>query len=379
MERKNFGVGILGTGWMGSVHSKGFMAARCMFWQKSRWDVKLVGVCGSSPQKGQAFAERFMVENYHSSLDELLADKSVMVFDNVTPDHLHVEPTLAAIRAGKHVICEKPIALKSTDAKKMWEEAQRAGVKHLCCFSYRFLPAVRLAHDLIKDGALGRLYHFAGTYYQDQGSFEETPAEKVWYVSGSGVDQGIGTHLIDMSRFLMGDDITAVSGMRHTYVTKRNSAKGVVDVDATEGFFTMLEYGKGGTGVMQCLGVANGKQSEFSVEIFGSGGSLRWNMADPNILWLYQSDTLTAKARGWIKINCTEPDHPFMDIWWPKGHVLGWEDGHVNMLAHFLDCLAEDGNVAPFGATFKEGYEVASIIEAINQSAVEGRKLKVSY
>jgi len=167
--------------------------------------------------------------------------------------------------------------------------------------------------------------------------------------------------------------------MRRTYIKKRDSAKGVVDVDATEGFFTMLEYGKGTTGIMQCLGVANGKQSEFSVEIFGSKGSLKWDMADPNILWLYQSDTLTAKARGWVKINCTEPDHPFMDTWWPKGHVLGWEHGHVNMLAHFLDCLAEDRDIAPYGATFKEGYEVSSIVETINQSAAEGVKLQVSY
>ncbi|MCL2684612.1 MAG: Gfo/Idh/MocA family oxidoreductase [Synergistaceae bacterium] len=379
MERKKYGVGLLGTGWMGRVHSKGFMDARCMYWPKSRWDVELAGVCGTSPQKGQAFAERFMFRNYHASLDELLADKSVTVFDNVTPDHSHVEPTLAAIRAGKHVICEKPIALRVPEARRMWEDAERAGVKHLCCFSYRFLPAVRLAYDLIRDGKLGRLYHFAGTFYQDQGSFEETPVEKIWYVYGSGVDQGIGTHLIDMSRFLLGEDVTAVSGMKRTYITRRNSAKGVVDVDATEGFFAMLEYGGGVTGVMQCLGVANGKQSEFSVEIFGSGGGLRWDMADPNILWLYQSDTPSAKARGWMRINCTEPEHPFMDTWWPRGHVVGWENGHVNMLAHFLDCLAEDRDVAPLGATFKEGYEIASIIETIHRSAAEGRKLPVSY
>jgi predicted dehydrogenase len=290
-----------------------------------------------------------------------------------------VEPTISAIRAGKHVICEKPIAVSARDAKKMWNEAERAGVKHLCCFSYRFMPAVRLAHNLIGKGALGRLYHFSGTYYQDQGSFEDTPAERVWYVSGSGVDQGIGTHLIDMSRFLMDDDVASVFGMRHTYVRRRNSARGVIDVDATEGFFTMLEYRKGITGVMQCLGVANGKQSEFSVEIFGSKGSLKWDMADPNILWLYQPDTLTENARGWVKINCTEADHPFMDVWWPKGHVLGWEHGNVNMLAHFLDCLAEDRDISPLGATFKEGYEVASIIETINQSAAEGKKLAVIY
>jgi predicted dehydrogenase len=202
--------------------------------------------------------------------------------------------------------------------------------------------------------------------------------EDVWYVSGSGVDQGITTHLVDMSRFLLGD-IATVSGMSRTYNKKRNSRKGLVDVDSTEGFFTMLEFENGCTGMMQTLGVAFGKQSEFSIEIFGSKGSLRWDMADPNMLYVYQQRTSAEKVRGWVKVSCTEPDHPFMDIWWPRGHMLGWEHGHVNMLAHFLDCLAEGGDVSPLGATFKEGYEVASIIETIHRSAKEGRKLPISF
>jgi len=350
-----------------------------MFQPKNDWDVEMVGVCGSSAEKGRNFAERFDFRTSYGSLDEMLADKDVTIFDNVTPDPLHVEPTIAAAKAGKHLVCEKPLAVGAEDARRMWKEAELAGVKHICCFSYRFMPAVRFAYNLLREGALGRIYHFAGTYYQDQGSFPETPAESVWYVSGSGVDQGIGTHLIDMSRFLLDSDVATVSGMTHTYVTRRGSAKGVVSVNATEGFFTMLEYESGCTGMMQCLGVANGKQSEFQVEIFGSKGSLRWDMANPNILWVYQPNTLTEKVRGWVKINCTEPDHPFMDIWWPKGHLLGWEHGHINMLAHFMDCVAGDSGVSPLGATFKDGYEVAAIVETINRSAVEGRKLPVSY
>jgi predicted dehydrogenase len=379
MERKKFGLGLLGTGWMGRVHSNAYKTASYMFEPKRRWEAELAGVCGSSAEKGRNFAERFDYKTFYDNLDEMLADKNVTVFENVTPDPLHVEPTIAAARAGKHLVCEKPLAVGAPDAKRVWDAAELAGVKHLCCFSYRFMPAVRFAYELIRDGALGRIYHFSGTYYQDQGSFEDTPAEKVWYVSGSGVDQGIGTHLIDMSRFLLGSDIATVSGLTHTYVTRRGSAKGMVDVNANEGFFTMLEYESGCTGMMQCLGVANGKQSEFRVEIFGSGGSLRWDMADPNILWLYQPKTLTERARGWLKINVTESDHPFMDIWWPKGHMLGWEHGHINMIAHFLDCLAEERDVAPLGATFRDGYEVAVIVDTINRSAAEGKKLAVSY
>jgi predicted dehydrogenase len=378
MERKKFGVGQLGCGWMGRVHSNGYRTARYIFWPKSKWDVELTATCGIDLAEAEAFAERFGYKRACATYEDMLKDPEVTVFDNAAPDPIHVAPTIAAARAGKHIVCEKPLAVSASDAKAMYDAAETAGVRHLCCFSYRFMPAVRLAYQLIQNGELGKIYHFAGTYYQDQGSFEETPVEQVWYVAGSGVEQGITTHLVDMSRFLLGD-IASVQGMSKTYNTRRNSAKGMVDVNATEGFFTMLEYERGCTGIMQSLGVANGKQSEFSFEIFGSKGSLRWDMADPNILYVYLTHSAMPGVRGWTKINATEPDHPFMDVWWPKGHVLGWEHGNVNMLAHFLDCVAENKDISPLGATFKEGWEVASIIETIHSSAREGKKLPVSF
>jgi len=376
MDRKQFGVGILGAGWMAKVHTNGYRTAQYMFHPNSKWNVDIRGVCGVDEAESKAFAERFGIQNAYADYTSMLQNPEITVFNNCAPDHVHVEPTLAAIKAGKHVVCEKPLALNAKDAKAMWEAAEAAGVKHLCCFSYRFMPAVRLAYEMIQQGALGKIYHFAGTYYQDQGSFEDTLAEDIWFVSGSGVDQGIATHLIDMSRFLVGE-IATVSGMKKTYNTTRNSKNGPIAVDATEGFFTMLEFENGATGMMQNLGVANGKQSEFSIEIFGSKGSLRWDMADPNILHVYQPETLTPRVRGWVKVNCTEADHPFMDIWWPKGHVLGWEHGNINMLAHFLDAVAEDKPIGPLGATFREGYEVEAILETIHQSDREGRRLPI--
>jgi len=376
MDRTQFGVGILGAGWMARVHTNGYRTAQYMFHPKSKWNVAVKAVCGVSEAESKGFAERFGIDNAYADYDAMLQSSDINVFNNCAPDPIHVKPTLAAIKAEKHVVCEKPLALNAKDAKEMWEAAEAANVKHLCCFSYRFMPAIRLAYEMIRQGALGTLYHFSGNYYQDQGSFEDTPAEDIWFVSGSGVDQGIATHLIDMSRFLVGD-IATVSGMKKTYNTKRNSKKGIIDVDAVEGFFTMLEFANGATGMMQNLGVANGKQSEFSIEIFGSKGSLRWDMADPNILHVYQPETLTSRIRGWVKVNCTESDHPFMDIWWPKGHVLGWEHGNINMLAHFLDCVAEDKPIGPLGGTFKDGYEVGAIIETIHQSSQEGKRLPI--
>lgn len=378
MSRKRVGIGMLGAGWMGRVHSNGYKTAQYMFWPKSNWMIDLVGVGGIDIEEGQNFAARFGYKYGCAGYKELIEDQQIDIFDNVTPDRHHVEPTIAAARAGKNVICEKPMAVGKKDAKRMLDAVNQAGVKNLCCFSYRFMPAVRLAYELIKSGALGTIYHFGGKYYQDQGSKPETPVEDVWYIIGSGVAHGIASHMLDMSRFLVGE-ITSVMGMNKTYVKERPSQKGKVKVDATEGFFALLEYENGCTGVMQSLGVGHGKQSEFYFEIFGSKGSLCWNMDDPNILHVYLAETANEKVKGYTKVCATEPNHPFMDIWWPRGHVLGWEHGHINMIAHFVDCVANDKDVVPYGGTFEDGYKVAVLIDTINESAAKGKKLPVVY
>lgn len=373
MERKQLRIGMLGTGWMCRTHCHAYSTANYMY-NSDRWQANLSAVAGSSPAKGAAAAERYGFVRSAANWQELASAADVDVFDNVAPDALHVEPTIAAMLSGKHVVCEKPIAVSVEDARRMLDVAREMGVKNLCCFSYRFMPAVRLSYELIRSGALGRIYHFAGTYYQDQGSSPETPLEKVWYAVGSGVDQGIATHMIDMARFLVGE-ICSVSGMVKTYVRRRDSRAGEVDINATEGFFTLLEFDTDATGVMQSLGVANGKQSEFSFEIFGSGGSLRWDMADPNNLYVYLKEHADPRVVGWTKVCVTEANHPFMDVWWPKGHLVGWESGHVNMLAHFLRCVATGESVAPLGATFEDGLRAAAVIEAAHQSAQSGRRV----
>lgn len=376
--RKKIGIGMMGTGWMCKAHTNAYLTSRYMFWEKSNFDVSLVAIGGVTEEDGKKAAERYGYKTGCQGYRDIIAMKDVDVFDNVTPDRLHVEPTIEAIRAGKHVVCEKPMAVSVKDAVRMLDAVREAKVKNICGFCYRFVPAVRLAYELIKSGQIGKIYHFGGTYYQDQGRFENTPVEKVWYITGSGVDQGIASHMIDMSRWLVGE-IASVTGMVKTYVTKRPSNSGMVDVNATEGFFTLLEFENGATGCMQCLGVANGKQSEFSFEIFGTKGSLRWDMADPNNLYVYLADTVNPKVVGWTKVCATEPNHPFMDIWWPRGHVLGWEHAHINMLAYFLECIAEDRDVAPYGGTFEDGYKVAAIIDFIHKSAETGKKINVEY
>ncbi|MFY9446240.1 MAG: Gfo/Idh/MocA family oxidoreductase [Dethiobacteria bacterium] len=377
-ERKKIGIGMLGAGWMGRAHTNAYITARYMFWPTSNWEPELVVIGSSTEEKGKLAAQRFGYQQGVGGYEAIINNPRVDVFDNVTPDRIHVEPSIAAAKAGKHVICEKPLAVGARDAKRMLDAVNEAKVKHLCCFNYRFFPAVQLAYDLIQDGVLGKIYHFSGNYYQDHGSDENTPAEDIWYIGWSGVAQGITSHLIDMSRFLIGE-VESVHGMVRTYNKVRNSKNGPIDVTADEGFFSMVEFANGVTGVYQSLGVANGRRSRFSFEIYGSKGSLAWNVEEPNFLDIYLSESADPRVLGFTRVCATEPNHPFMNVWWPPGHTLGWEHGHINMIAHFLDCVANDKPVAPRAATFEDGYKVAVIIDTINESSKQGKKLAVQY
>ncbi len=377
-ERKFLGIGMLGAGWMGRAHTNAYHTARYMFWAKSNWEPRLITIGGIDEKEGKEAAARFGYESGVAGYKQIIENPAIDIFDNVTPDPMHAQPSIDAALHGKHVVCEKPLAVRVEDAKRMLDAVNEAGVKNLCCFCYRFLPAVRLAYELIQSGTLGKIYHFSGKYYQDAGSATETPAEDIWYINWSGIAQGITSHLIDMSRFLIGE-VSTVNGLAVVYNKMRESKKGPVNVTADEGFFGMLEFTNGVSGVLQSLGVANGKRSELSFEIYGSKGSILWDVQEPNFLHVYLAETVNPKVVGFTRVCVTEPNHPFMDVWWPKGHTLGWEHAHINMLAHFMDCVANDKPVAPLGATFEDGYKVAVIIETLNESAIQGQKLELKY
>ena len=375
MDKKQLRVGMIGTGWMGRAHANAFRTMRYMGWYDQNFEPVLKIVGGSSLEKGADAMNRFGFERSCAGWEEIVSASDVDVVDNVTPDRLHMEPSIAAAKNGKHIFCEKPLAVSAADAKRMLDAVNEAGVKSGCGFTYRFFPAVRLAHDLIKEGRLGKIYHFSGKYFQDQGSHEDAPAEDVWYINWSGIGQGITSHLIDMSRFLVGEPVS-VQGMTSTYNTKRPSKKGgTVTCTADEGFFAMIGFDNGASGLYESLGVANGKRNQFSWEIYGSKGSMMWDLSEPNYLHLFLDDVCDPRVKGFTKINVTEGVHPLLKMWWPQGHVLGWEHGHINMLAHFLDCIANDRPVAPLGGTFEDGYMVAKIIEAINASSLTGQRI----
>ena len=242
------------------------------------------------------------------------------------------------------------------------------GVKHLCAFNYRFVPAVRLAREMIEAGELGEIRHFRGRYLQDWG---DDPTLDTWRfdaaAAGSGALGDLGAHVIDLARFLVGD-ISTVSALVHTFLPGRQ-----VD-DAIE---AAVEFEAGAIGTIEATRLALGRRNAFQWEINGSKGSLAFDMEKLNELQVFRADG--DRARGFKTVLVSEADHPFWEFWWPPGHIIGWGETFVHEIHHLLRAIKEDTDVAPYGATFEDGYRAAEVCDAIVRSSESGQRETISY
>jgi predicted dehydrogenase len=373
------GIGMIGYGFMGKVHSNAYVKIPFSFPSPAA-NPELVALCGRNREKAADTARCFGYAGYCTDWRDLVADPAVRVVDVCTPDSEHCAPSIAAAEAGKHVICEKPLAMSVEDAKAMAAAVKKAGVKSMLCHNYRFIPAVRLARDLIDSGAIGRLYHFRAVYLQEVGHDPSAPLEDCWYASGtkSGVLLGIGSHIIDMARFLVGE-ITTVSGLVKTWNPSRKTrAGGTEPVTADEGNVAIVQFEGGAVGTLESSGVATGRKNFQGWEINGSAGSLAFDLEDPNPLRVY-SDQIAREIRGFASVTVTDPGHPLRIQYLPPGHNVGWEYGHVHALHHFIDCVINDKPVSPYGATFEDGYRIQAIMQAIRDSSASGRRLPLQF
>lgn len=380
LDVRRIGIGMLGYGFMGKVHSNAYLKIPYSFTSPAAYP-ELVAICGRNEAEVADMAARLRYRGYYTDWKQMVQDPAIEILDNVTPDDRHRAPSIAAAQVGKHVICEKPLAMTVRDAGAMLEAVQKAGVKHMCCFNYRFMPAVRLAKELIEKGALGKIYHFRGRYLQEPGHDSAAPLEDAWYASGtkSGILLGIGSHIIDMSRFLLGE-LVALSGLVRTYNTTRASRAGTVEtVTADEGSLALVEFASGATGTLESSGVATGHRNQHTWEINGERGSLAWDLEDPNHLDVFIDGAPLKEVRGFTNVSVTDPGHPLQTRYLPVGHNAGWEYGHVHALHHFVDCVANDKSVAPYGATFEDGYRCQVIMDAIVRSSRTGRRIEPKY
>ncbi len=385
---RRLGIGIVGAGFMCKSHSNAFSTMKYMY-PGEGYVPDLVAVGATTADRAAAAAVRYGYRKSCAGWADIVSDPEVDIVDICLSDALHTRVCLDAIGAGKHVICEKPLALNPEDALEMYLAAEKAKVRHMTGFNYRFVPAVRFAHELIASGAIGTPYRFSGSYSQDPGAAPSTPAEKVWYATGpksSGVAKGIGSHLIDMARFLMGE-IVSVDGRLTTYNRSRPSASGLLAVSQDEAMSALVDFEGGADGILSASAVAAGRKNRIFWEINGTGGSLWFDMEDINFLnvCLIESpdapDAPMSPVAGFTRVDVTQADrrHPFADHWWPRGHGIGWEHAHVNELAHFLSCVASGAPVEPLGASFRDGYRAAAVIEAVARSSASGRRVDMEY
>ena len=369
------GVGVVGTGFMCQAHVNAYRTLPYMAYPPPARP-RLRAVAGRLGADAAAAARRYGFERAHADWRELLADPAVQLVDNCGPNNIHAEVNIAALDAGKHVLSEKPLGRNAAESRRMLEAARNAPGKHMVAFNYRFVPAVRKARLLLEQGALGRIYHFRARYCQDWLADPAFP--RVWRLqkalSGSGVLGDLGSHIVDLARFLVGEP-TVVNGRLKTFVSERPLAenpteRGPVDVD--DAFVALVEFDNGAIGTLEASRFAVGHRNANIFEINGSNGSLKFNLERLNELEVHLRPDPSNPQPGFRSELITEPDDPFIEWWWPVGHIIGWEHTFVHEIHHLLDAVVNDTDVAPYGATFEDGWRCDVILEAITRSAAEG-------
>jgi predicted dehydrogenase len=294
---------------------------------------------------------------------------------------MHLEPTIAALAAGKHVVCEKPLALSAADARRMLEAARASGRCHMTGFNYRFVPAIRLARDLIQRGLLGELYHLRIQYLQQSLHDPDRPLGRVpeGESARAGSQAILGCHAVDLARFLVGE-LATVSALTPRFRDQRPvPGGGTIDLTWDDAAISLVEFENGAVGTIEATRLATGRANALRVEVNGSRGSIGFDLERLNELQVYLVDVAVSEVLGFQDVMVTHPNHPYAKVWWPNGHVLGWEHAHINELYHLLEAIASDTPVAPLGATFEDGYRAAVVAEAISDASASGRKVPIQY
>lgn len=375
------GIGMLGYAFMGKAHSNAYKTIPYMMYPPPAIP-RLEAIAGRNEAAVAEAAKRYGYKKYYTDWRAMLDDPAVQLLDNGGPNNLHAEPSILAAQMGKHVLCEKPLGRTADEAQEMWEAVEKAGVKHMTAFNYRFVPAIRLIRNLIDQGKLGRIYHFRASYLQEW-IMPHYGTPKIWRldksVAGSGALGDLGAHIIDLAHYLVGD-IKAVGGLTTTFIKERATEEGgmgVVDVD--DAFAAAVEFENGAIGTLESTRFAAGHKNANVFEINGEKGSIRFNLERLNelqVFWVGQEPTET---QGFHDVLVTESYHPWWENWWPHGHIIGWEHTFIHEITHLLDCIVNDKEVGPHGATFEDGYRCAVVCDAIVESAGTRKFVDIRY
>ncbi len=381
-EAPVIGIGMLGYAFMGKAHSNGYKKLPYMMYPPVAIP-RLVAICGRNEVAVQEAARRFGYEKYYTDWRKMLEDPAIQVFDNGGPNDAHAEPCIAAAEAGKHVFCEKPLGRTAEEAKAMLDAVEKAGVKHQVAFNYRFVPAIVQARKLIESGALGKIYHWRAVYLQEWGMDPKMPISWRFQkaIAGSGALGDLGAHIIDLARFLIGEP-KRIMGMTQNWLSERPSPEDparMVPSDVDDAFVALMEFENGALGTVEASRFCQGRKNYNSFEINGEKGSIVFNLERLNELNVFMATDEPKEVRGFHNALITEAYHPYWANWWPHGHIIGWEHTFVHEFHHFFDAIVNHKDVAPYAATFVDGYRNAVICDAIVASAQSGRAVDIKY
>jgi len=387
---KTINVALIGQGFMGRSHSNAWGQVAKFF--KPPLAPVMHTVFGQPEENPSVFAQNWGWKNASTDWEALVKSPEIGLVDVVTPNYMHAPVAKAAIAAGKPVSCEKPIAGTLADAREMVEAAKKANVKTFVWFNYRRCPAVALAHQFVKAGKIGQIRHVRASYLQDWAP-ESVPL--LWRfdkkLAGSGAHGDLNAHIVDMTRFVTGEEITEVVGaIAETFVKKRKRLTGTGgetlgagkgseefgDVTVDDAVLFLARFSGGAVASYEAARQATGNQNRNQFEINGTKGSLKFDFERMNELQFYDA-TLPRAVQGWTTIMCTHGgDHPYVANWWPDAHIIGYEHGFTNEAFDILKVLAGEEPTVPI-PDFADAYQTQRVLEAAILSAEQRCPVKI--
>lgn len=366
-------IGLVGYGFMGRTHSNAYRRVNQFF--DLRYRPELVAICGRDRGKAEQFAERWGFQNVEADWKTLVGRSDIDMIDIASPNDTHAEIAIAAARAGKMVLCEKPLGRNLPEAESMVRAVEEAGVRNMVWYNYRRVPAVTLAKQIIDSGALGRIFHYRAKFLQDWTISSKVPVggQALWRldanVAGSGVTGDLLAHCIDTALWLNGS-IDSVCGMTETFIKERSSALSgqpeQIKIDDASAF--LARFTNGSMATFEATRYARGHKALYTFEINGENGSLAWDLHDLHRIQYFEYSG-DGRLRGWRSIHVTEGEHPYMKNWWVPGLQIGYEHTFIHQIADFLRGV-EDGNHP--GPTFRDALQTEQVIDAVLKSAKTG-------
>jgi len=384
---KTMNVAIIGTKFMGKAHSNAWLNAPRFFDMGIKPVLKVA--CGRNEEDLREFADTWGWEETETDWRKVVERDDVDIVDISVPTYMHHEIAVAAAKAGKHIFCEKPFAITVEEAKEMYETAEEAGIVHYLNHNYRRCPAVRLAKRLIDEGKIGRIFHWRGAYLQDWIVDPDFPL--TWHLrketAGSGPHGDLNSHSIDLARYLVGD-IKSVSAMMTTFITERplpgegaatfsagtGAATEMGEVTCDDASFMLAEFENGALGSFEASRFAPGRKNFNYFEIYGSKGSIVFNLERMNELQLFQRDD-PPEAQGFRTIIATEGgEHDYIANWWPPGHIIGYEHEFHHAVVDFMKAIEEGTSIEP---NFYDGLKEVEVLTAGQKSAETGQRVEL--